>query len=113
MQKIFKIKKISPKLKDKSEKFDIVGADTRLYPISGGLAQSSGLTQKLTDEEYDVISGSSLVEKSLKEFPLKTQLKLLDILFCDGGCVSGGGIVSKDSIEEKRKKVSDYWEKTK
>ena len=113
LKNIFETKKISPKITDKLARFDIVGKETRLYPISGGLAQSSGLTKKLTDSEYDVISGPKLVEKVLQEFPTKTELKLLDILFCDGGCISGGGIISKDSIEEKRKKITDYWGKTK
>lgn len=113
LQKIFKAKKISPRKSDGVLTFDIAGSVTRLYPISGGLAQSSGLTKKLTDDEYDVISGPTLIEKNLQYFPIKTSLKLLDILFCDGGCISGGGIISKDSIEGKRKKITDYWEKTK
>ena len=74
---IFKVKNISPKKSDKSSSFDIIGSETRLYPISGGLAQSSGLTKKLTDEEYDVISGPKLAEKALQEFPNKPELKIL------------------------------------
>jgi len=113
LQKVFQTKKISPKKSEKSSTFDIIGSSTRLYPISGGLAQSSGLTQKLTDDEYDVISGPNLVKKALQDFPIKTGLKLLDILFCDGGCISGGGIINTDSIKGKRKKITDYWGKTK
>jgi iron only hydrogenase large subunit-like protein len=128
LKKIFEIKKISAKKADlprrvkaglprrvkagKTASFDIVGGVTRLYPISGGLAQSSGITKKFTDTEYDVISGPALVEKTLKEFPTRVELKVLDILFCDGGCISGAGIISKESIEEKRKKVTGYWEET-
>lgn len=113
LQTLFDIKKISPKKSDKKAEFDIKGAMTRLYPISGGLAQSAGITQTLTDDEYDVVSGPVLCEKVLKEFPVKTELKVLDILFCDGGCISGAGLISKASTEEKRKKVTDYWENTK
>lgn len=113
LAQLFEIRKIKPKKGDKKADFDIKGAETRLYPISGGLAQSAGITKMLTDEEYDVISGPALVTKVLKEFPLKTNLKILDILFCDGGCISGAGIISSDSIDVKRKKVSDFWEANK
>jgi len=111
LKKIFEIKKISSKKSDKSQSFDINGADTRLYPISGGLAQSSGITKKFTDSEYDIISGPSLVEKVLNEFSNKIELKVIDILNCDGGCINGPGIASKISLDERRKKVTEYWEK--
>lgn len=109
LQRIFDIRKIKPRESDKKTGFDIVGPDTRLYPISGGLAQSSGITQGLTDAEYDVVSGPVLSEKTLKEFPTRIELKVLDILFCEGGCINGPGIISRVSLEEKRKKVTDYW----
>jgi len=109
LAEIFKIKKISPGKKDKFSSFDIIGPETRLYPISGGLAQSSGLTKKFTDPEYDVISGPKLSVKVLGEFPHKPDLKLLDILYCDGGCISGAGIISKDSLDQRRQKVVAYW----
>ena len=109
IKKIFEIKNISPKRTDKSSSFDIVGSDTRLYPISGGLAQSSGLTKKLTDPEYDVISGIKLVEKTLQEFPTKVDLRVLDILNCEGGCINGSGIISKDSLDRRRQKIISYW----
>ncbi len=64
---MFKMKNISPKKSDKSSSFDIIGPKTRLYPISGGLAQSAGLIKKFTDPEYDVISGSKLAEKTIQE----------------------------------------------
>lgn len=60
---VFSEKNIVPEEGDKSSSFDIVGEETRLYPVSGGLSQSSGLAQKLTDPEYDVISDQKLSEK--------------------------------------------------
>lgn len=106
---VFKIKNISFKKNDKLSSFDIVGSETRLYPISGGLAQSSSLIKKLTDPEYDVISGPKLVEKTLQEFSSKPELKLLDILFCDGGCINGAGVITKDSLNKRRQKIITYW----
>ncbi|MFA5878210.1 MAG: [Fe-Fe] hydrogenase large subunit C-terminal domain-containing protein [Candidatus Staskawiczbacteria bacterium] len=111
LKEVFKVKKISSTKNDKLLSFDIAAVGTRLYPISGGLAQSSGITKKLTDAEYDVISGPKLVEKILKEFPALPDLKVLDILNCDGGCINGAGIISKDSLESRRKKITSFWEK--
>jgi len=107
---IFKAKNISPKKSDKSFSLDVIDSETRLYPISGGLAQSSGLTKKLTESEYDVISGPKLAERAIQEFSNKPELKVLDILYCDGGCINGLGIKSKLSLTERRKKIVDFWQ---
>jgi iron only hydrogenase large subunit-like protein len=106
---VFELKNISPKKSDKTSSFDIIGPQTRLYPISGGLAQSSSLIKKLTDPEYDVISGPKLAEKAIQEFPNNPELKVLDILFCEGGCINGVGVITKDSLDRRRQKVIAYW----
>lgn len=114
LQQVFNIKKIKPKKKifgKVKDEFDIIGGHTRLYPISGGLAQSSGATKILTDAEYDVISGPNNANKALSEFLDKPDLRLLDILNCDGGCICGPGMVSKDSLDDRRKRVIDFYEK--
>ena len=89
--------------------FDIIGLKTRLYPISGGLAQSSGLIKNLTDVECDVVSGKDLIEKPIQKFPNNSEIKLLDALFCDGGCINGPGIISKDSLDKRRQKIINHW----
>ena len=106
---VFKVKKIVAEKQDNSHSFDITGRKTRLYPISGGLAQSSGLIQNLTDPECDVVSGKDLVEKLIREFPNNPEIKVLDALLCEGGCISGVGIISKDSLDKRRQKVIGHW----
>ena len=106
---VLKIKKIFPGESDQFSSFDIIGPETRLYPISGGLAQSSGLTRRLTDPEYDVISGPKLAEKNIQEFSQKPELKVLDILYCEGGCINGAGVMSKSSPDRRRQKIITYW----
>ena len=110
LQQIFKTKGIEPDKNDVLAGFDLIGSQTRLYPISGGLSQSSGLVDKLTDEELDVISGLKNVNQSLDSFS-KNRLKFLDILFCDGGCINGPGIKSDLNSEERRKKIINHWAK--
>jgi len=112
LQDIFKIKNIVPKLLDKFASFDIKGGNARLYPVSGGLSQSSGIIKKFADPEYDVISGPQLAEKALEEFVAKYDLRILDILNCDGGCINGPGIVLPDSLDRRRQKVIAYWNRT-
>lgn len=111
LQGVFQIKKIEPKFADKFASFNVIGNATRLYPISGGLSQSSGIIKKFTDPEYDVVSGLRLVEKTLDEYLGNQELKILDILNCEGGCINGPGIVSGDSLDRRRQKVISYWNK--
>ncbi|OGZ76949.1 MAG: hypothetical protein A2280_01380 [Candidatus Staskawiczbacteria bacterium RIFOXYA12_FULL_37_10] len=108
---VFDIEKIRPEKRDMLAVFDIKAVPTRLYPVSGGLSQSAGIIEKFTDPEYDVVSGPELVEKTLKEFANKTELKLLDILNCNGACIAGPGIASTDSIDRRRQKIINYWNK--
>jgi iron only hydrogenase large subunit-like protein len=113
IKKIFEIKNIFPKESEKSYSFDIVGPKTRLYPISGGLAQSSGLSEKFTASECYVVSGPKLAEEALRKFPAQVNIKVLDILYCDGGCINGSGIDTKDSLDIRRQKVVSYWRSSK
>jgi iron only hydrogenase large subunit-like protein len=114
LKQIFELKNIVPDKKDKKAKFDIKGIGTRLYPISGGLAQSSCLNEKLTDPEMDIISGPELVNNFLQEFfGEKKDVQVLDILSCDGGCINGPGVCSEEPFSTRRQKIIDYWEKAK
>jgi len=92
-----------------SSRFDVGGDETRLYPISGGLAQSSKIKEILSEDEVQVVSGWQNCINAVENFETNTNVRLLDILFCEGGCINGPGIVTDLSLEERRKKVIDYW----
>ncbi|MFA5828663.1 MAG: [Fe-Fe] hydrogenase large subunit C-terminal domain-containing protein [Candidatus Shapirobacteria bacterium] len=109
LQQIFADLKIEEEERDKNVAFDLSGEETRLYPISGGLAQSSGVRDLLSDDDIEVVSGAKNAEEAVKRFLDSDHLRLLDILFCEGGCISGPGIDSPLTLEERRKKVTDYW----
>ncbi len=105
---VFKYFGIINNPKDENNSFDIKYKQTRLYPISGGLTQSSGVREILSDDQIQVVSGWQKCQKALEEFE-KNDVRLLDILFCDGGCINGPGIVSNLTLGERRQKVVDYW----
>lgn len=111
LQSVFLEKGIELNIADKLFRFDISARDTRLYPVSGGLSQSSGIINKFTDPEYDVISSPALAVKVLDAFLLNPELKILDILNCEGGCINGPGITSSESLDRRRQKIIDYWNK--
>jgi iron only hydrogenase large subunit-like protein len=113
LQQLFIDLNISPEEADKNENFDLESGVTRLYPVSGGLTQSSGARDLLSEDDIEVVSGVQNIENAIKRFVASDHLRLLDILFCDGGCINGPGIVSTLTIDERRKKITDYWENTK
>jgi iron only hydrogenase large subunit-like protein len=88
--------------------FDLAEPTTRLYPADGGLTESSGVRNLLKDEEIRIVSGWKNCESALVEFQNNPKIRLLDILFCEGGCINGPGIASSLSIEERKKKIVDY-----
>jgi len=110
IKEILLLKKIKNHPDDVLSGFDLVGSKTRLYPISGGLSQSSNLNYHLSDEELDVVSGIKNVEQALDKFPTN-RLKFLDILFCEGGCINGLGIDSELSLDRRRAKIIAHWVK--
>ncbi|HEX7542960.1 MAG TPA: [Fe-Fe] hydrogenase large subunit C-terminal domain-containing protein [Patescibacteria group bacterium] len=88
--------------------FDLSESSTRLYPTDGGLTESSGVRNILREDEIRVISGWKNCESALMEFQNNPKIRLLDILFCEGGCINGPGINSALSIEERKKKITEY-----
>lgn len=108
MDEVFKYFGIINDPADENNKFDIEFKQTRLYPISGGLTQSSMVRDILSDDQIQVVSGWQNCQKALDDFE-KNDVRLLDILFCNGGCINGPGIVSNLSLQERRQKVVNYW----
>ncbi len=90
--------------------FDVSGTLTRLYPISGGLAQSSEVRKLLSEDQIDVVSGWQNHDVALARFQAPdSKVRLLDILFCEGGCINGPGMASPLSLDWRRAKIIAYW----
>ncbi|MCX6816646.1 MAG: hypothetical protein NTZ93_02195 [Candidatus Beckwithbacteria bacterium] len=95
-----------------NDRFDLAETGlTRIYPVDGGLSHSSGVMQKFSGGEVKVVSGWENCQQAIKDFNTDPKLRLLDILFCEGGCIGGPGIKSSLTIEERMKKILDYYAK--
>jgi iron only hydrogenase large subunit-like protein len=88
--------------------FDLSEPSTRLYPTDGGLTESSGVRSILSNDEIRITSDWKNCELALMEFQNNPKIRLLDILFCEGGCIHGPGISSSLSTKSRKKKISDY-----
>jgi len=92
-----------------NDKFDISEPGmTRIYPVDGGLSHSSGLEKHFNKEEIMIVSGWKNCMEAVKNFDINPKIRLLDILFCEGGCIGGPGIKSSLTTQERKQKVLDY-----
>jgi len=84
---------------------------TKIYPLSGGVASTLHIKDLLKKDQFLVADGPENVDKILKELENKN-IKFLDILFCNGGCIGGPGIASTESIEKRKELVINYKEES-
>ena len=82
---------------------------TQIYAIEVGLSQISGLTELVKAGQVQIVSNWSKCKQAIEQFPTNTKIRLLDILFCEGGCIGGPGIKSELTKEQREKKILDYW----
>lgn len=112
LMKAFEILGVIDAASDRNGQFDIVEDATRIYPLGGGLSTSARLTDFLSSDEILETSGYFNLPKALEDFSNNPKIRVLDILFCDGGCINGPGVVSRDDLVERKKRVLAYakWE---
>ncbi|MFH0773595.1 MAG: [Fe-Fe] hydrogenase large subunit C-terminal domain-containing protein [bacterium] len=108
IEQILKEKGLATVPANPSDTFDINEKSTRIYPFDGGLTESSGIRSILKDDEIRIVSGYKNCEATLKEFETNTKIRLVDILFCEGGCINGPGIISTLPVAERKKKIIEY-----
>lgn len=84
--------------------------DTKIYPISGGLAQTALLKNFFKDSEICITDEPKNLFKHFDEIKSgKTQYRFFDILNCPGGCIGGPALANtKLPREEKEKRIMDY-----
>ena len=79
---------------------------TKIYPLGGGLSKTVHLKGILKCDETKAIDGISEVLKFLDNPDKK--IKFLDVTFCKGGCIGGPCINSKESLQNRKKRVLNY-----
>lgn len=89
-------------------KFDINFQQTRIYPLAGGLLETSGVKNILGSDQVQQVSGWENCAEALRDFEKNTNIRLLDILFCEGGCINGPGISSSLTPEERKNKIKEF-----
>ena len=78
---------------------------TKIYPLAGGLAKTMHSKDILKKDE--VISKDNC--KNVQAVFEKNSGKVFyDLLFCQGGCIGGSGIASREKIAVRMKKVLNY-----
>ena len=83
---------------------------TKVYPISGGLSSTLHYKNILKDKDILVMEGLENIMKVLSQFKngVYKSYKFLDVLTCEGGCISGPGMIGTRSVKERRKRVIEY-----
>lgn len=83
---------------------------TKVYPLSGGVAQTMHTKDILKEDQILIVDGILWMEEAMKKFESDTNIKFLDALSCIWWCIWWPGVISKDSVEVKEKKVREYKE---
>jgi len=102
-----------PKTEENLEFDKLYNDYTKIYPLSGGVAKTLHLNGLLTEGQVIIADKPDGIDNSIKKMEENNKIKFLDILFCDGGCIGGPGIISTDSIEDRKQRVINYREESK
>jgi len=86
---------------------------TKVYPLAWWVADTLHVRWILNKENILVVDGPKNIDEWIKKFKENPNIKFLDILFCEGGCIGWPGISSDESIEMRQYKVYEYKEKCK
>ena len=81
-----------------------------LYPIDGGMISGIKENATTTDISFMTFSGNRGISDALKDIESYngSSTLFLELLACNGGCISGPGTRSKESLAVKRFRVIDY-----
>jgi iron only hydrogenase large subunit-like protein len=90
--------------------FDGPGAvRAHVFPSPGGLARTAALSTDLLAKEIVTIDGLEESIAFLDNFDkVKENYRLIELLACRGGCVSGPGIVNEMGLYQRRERLLSY-----
>ncbi len=109
MDKIFEHLHIGDADDSVSDQFDLSEPGlTRLYPVDGGLSHSAGIAKQLGTNAVRIVSGWERCMDAIVAFDQDPSQRLLDILYCEGGCIGGPGIVSPLDTQQRKERVQVF-----
>jgi iron only hydrogenase large subunit-like protein/uncharacterized Fe-S cluster-containing protein len=90
--------------------FDGPGAVlAHVFPSPGGLARTAALSTDLLAKEIVTIDGLEESIAFLNNFAqVRENYRLIELLACRGGCVSGPGIVNEMGLYQRRERLLSY-----
>jgi signal transduction histidine kinase/Fe-S-cluster-containing hydrogenase component 2 len=109
LRDMFRRRGIKPERFKKDDHFDPpYGGIGAVFPISGGLLQTAGLTEDLLSGDLVIAEGRGEFIEAITEFDLAhADTRLLDVLSC-AGCFAGPGMTSDETMLQRRSRVSSY-----
>lgn len=114
LERLFEQQGISAENYNREYRFDsLVQEYTKIYPISGGLANTSHLAKLFKPDEIFIGDTLKDVVPVLDDMSKgKSKYRFLDVLNCKGGCIGGPGITNQGlTSKEKKLKIKEYLEK--
>jgi iron only hydrogenase large subunit-like protein len=88
------------------ENFFEIG-EARLFPIQSGMLKTGGILSDGIDKDILHLSGAESV-KALFSGQFKFPGKIVEPLFCEGGCIGGPSLISQSSIFERRENIIKF-----
>jgi len=93
--------------------FDGVGVTraSKLFALPGGMLETAGYTEEITNSAYVHTSGAQNVKMILDAAISSDEMEVLEPLFCNGGCIGGPGISSNLNIFQRKAAIMRYADK--
>ncbi len=83
----------------------------RLFPISGGPFQAFGIRSDFFDPDFISVEGEENALEIIKDLAARRiSPRILDIRFCNGGCIGGPGKNNRLTTFSKRSLIFKYYE---
>ncbi|HBN09090.1 MAG TPA: histidine kinase [Cyanobacteria bacterium UBA8530] len=108
LKQLFRQAGIDPSLEPESEFDGPVAGMAGIFPISGGLLKSAGITGDILNEEIIITEGKGRTLGLLKELNQgKVEARIFDLLLCEG-CIQGPLIDSELTLYERKNAISRH-----
>ncbi len=82
--------------------------EARLFPLQGGMLKTGGIECDGTNPEVIHISGAEDVQNILDLSPDQWNYRVVEPLFCAGGCINGPGFPKEKNLFSRKQDVISY-----